>query len=119
MNRRNLTIIQARGIKFTFITNGGTERKEVEGSDGENILDLSKKFDIKIDGPCRGKLACGSCKVDISEKHSKLIPPPSDEERDLLAFIHPGSKQSERLACQLLLKPELEGMIVTVPKKVI
>lgn len=72
-----------------------------------------------VQGVCGGKLSCGTCRVMPEPAWSARLPAVSDAERRLLATLDdyvPG----ERLACQIPVLPELDGMALqlqTVPQK--
>lgn len=68
-----------------------------------------------IEGNCGGVCACATCKVLIDPAWTERIGPAGDEEREMLEF---GSIVPEfaRLACQIIVTPELDGLTVYTPK---
>lgn len=50
---------------------------------------------------------CGTCLIQLSEESFQSMPPPSEEERDLLDAFAPG-KPFARLACQVRVSCDLK-----------
>lgn len=63
--------------------------------------------------------ACsGECEVSISEEWLEKLPPPSEDELYVLktSALRGQVNKHSRLGCQLILQPNLEGMVVAVPE---
>ncbi|CAK9295284.1 unnamed protein product [Gordionus sp. m RMFG-2023] len=68
----------------------------------------------KIEGACEASLACSTCHVYVKQNFYDKLPPPKDEEEDMLdlaAFL----KSNSRLSCQIILDKSLDGLVVTLP----
>eukprot|EP00912_Choanoflagellata_sp_UC4_P000807 UC4_evm5s506 len=92
----------------------GTNIK-VDGREGDNVLYLAHRHEIDLEGACEASLACSTCHVYVDDAHLNVIPEPLEEEEDMLdeaALL----QHNSRLGCQIILKPELEGMVLTLPK---
>jgi len=72
---------------------------------------------LNIYGLCDKQLACTTCKVDITTHFDKL-PQPSEEELDILLTTKNYKPRSSRMACQITIKEELDGMLVKVESDV-
>ncbi len=95
-------------IKVTGL-NGIT--REVEGPEGYRLMEVIRDNDIPIKAECNGCCTCATCHIYIDEKWISKIPPAQDEEKQLLSdsyHLQPNS----RLACQVLLTEELDGVEV-------
>jgi 2Fe-2S ferredoxin len=66
-----------------------------------------------IVGECGGSAMCATCHVYVDEAWFDQLPPPSDDEEDLL-FSTLDKKPTSRLSCQILLSDELDGLRVTL-----
>lgn len=101
-------------IKVTFIEPTGAPRT-LESAPSGDLMHLALANDVAgILGECGGTCGCGTCQVHLDEQWLERIPPAGDDEADMLSlseYLTPAS----RLACQIKLTAELDGMIVRVP----
>ena len=65
-------------------------------------------------GACDGSLACSTCHVILSQEVYDSLPPPEEEELDMLDLAFDLTDTS-RLGCQIKLDKSLEGMVAKVP----
>ncbi len=100
-------------VKMIFIEPGGA-RKEVEAPIGSTILEIAHRNNIDIEGACEGVMACSTCHVIVDpEWHSKL-PPPEEDEEDMLDLAVNLTRTS-RLGCQITVTEALDGLTVRLP----
>ncbi len=92
----------------------GTLDAEVEGAPGERLLDVAWSAKQPLEGACEGAMACSTCHVIVDKADFERLPAASDEEEDLLDLAAHATRTS-RLACQILLTPDLETLSVRVP----
>jgi ferredoxin len=92
----------------------GDDIIEVDALNGETLLTAANRNGIKIFGGCGGAGVCGTCHVTIDLEHSEKLPPASDSEADILDIIL-NAGPSSRLACQVVVSDDLDGVMVTVP----
>jgi ferredoxin len=59
-------------------------------------------------------MACSTCHVIIDSQDFDRLPPASSDEEDMLDLAA-GARRTSRLACQITLTPELEGLCVHIP----
>lgn len=67
-----------------------------------------------IDADCGGMLTCGTCHIRIDDEWQVMLPLPSPAEREILEFTA-GCAGDSRLACQIEVRDELDGMLVHIP----
>ena len=91
------------------------EVHKINGKINDNIMFLLQHNDIEIEGACEASLACCTCHVYVDDDNFDKIPEPLEEEDDMLDLA-PFLKENSRLGCQIILKKELEGMTITLPK---
>ncbi len=100
--------------KITFITADGA-RNEVAAETGETLLETARHADVEIDGACGGSLACSTCHVLVDDAHFSTLPGPREDETDMLDLAF-GRGPTSRLACQVVVTDELDGMAAAVPE---
>jgi 2Fe-2S ferredoxin len=59
-------------------------------------------------------MACATCHVIVRSEWFSLLNPASEGEERLLDVV-PGARETSRLACQIRLRQELDGLIVRLP----
>ena len=66
-------------------------------------------------GACECSLACSTCHVIVEDEDVfDALPEASEEEEDMLDLAF-GLTETSRLGCQVVLKPELDGLVVRLP----
>ena len=102
--------------KITYIDNQENS-KTVEVENGLSVMEGAIQNNIPgIDADCGGSMACATCHVYVEEKWLNKIPKAEEAEVDMIDMAYEPKKNS-RLSCQLIVSDELEGLIVTTPKK--
>ena len=96
-----------------FIDRDGNE-KTVEAPVGDTILQIAHANDIDIEGACEGCMACSTCHIVVDADWYKKLPPPSEDEEDMLDLAY-GVRPTSRLSCQIVLTDALDGLEVTIP----
>ena len=94
-----------------------TDRKgevhTLEGRDGWTIMEILRDAGLPIIAECGGACACATCQVYVDPEWLDKLDPKSDPETDMLDMaiaVEPNS----RLSCQIVCKPELDGIKVTI-----
>ncbi|MBK5911621.1 2Fe-2S ferredoxin [Rhodothalassium salexigens] len=96
-------------VQVTFISPDGAERRTVDAPPGITLLKLAHFEGVDMEGTCGGQMACATCHVILGDAWIDAVPPPSDEELDMLALapdVEPGS----RLGCQIVVTEALDGL---------
>lgn len=99
-------------IRVRFIGADGTVR-EAAGVEGARLLDVAQADGQPLEGTCDGDMACATCHVVVAAADFDRLPPPREEEEDLLDMV-PAAARTSRLACQIRLTAALDGMTVMV-----
>lgn len=105
-------------VKVTFVSSEGT-RREVEVAEGETAREAALYNDVPgIDGDCGGVCACATCHVLVDSDWIDNVGRMMDDtmESDLLQFAE-GTSEYSRLACQIPIKPMLDGLVLHVPEQ--
>jgi 2Fe-2S ferredoxin len=99
--------------RVTFITADGAERA-IDARSGQTLLDIAWDNEIDIEGACGGSMACSTCHLIVDAAFYDRLPPPSEEEEDLLDLAW-GLTPTSRLGCQIVLTDALDGLVVRLP----
>jgi 2Fe-2S ferredoxin len=102
--------------RITYIDAEGTART-VDAEPGSTVMENAVRNGIPgIEAECGGACACATCHVYVAEEWREAVGEPESMEEDMLDFafdVRPGS----RLSCQIRVKPELDGLVVTTPDR--
>ena len=98
-----------------FFRADGTLDKEVEAEAGQRLLDVAWAARQPLEGACEGVMACSTCHVLVDAQDFAKLPPPSEEEEDLLDLAAHATRTS-RLACQIILTDDLKSIDVRIPR---
>ena len=100
----------------TFIDAQGAARI-VAADDGATLMETAVRNAIPgIEAECGGACACATCHVYVDEGWQDRLPPPQSMEEDMLDFAY-DVRPNSRLACQIRIRPELDGLVVTTPER--
>jgi ferredoxin len=83
--------------------------RRVEASIGETLLVALKRAGMPLLAVCGGRAACGTCLISIAPAWLSRLPPQSRVESNLLGAIDEG-EEGDRLACQITLSPDHDGL---------
>ncbi len=98
---------------MTFIERDGT-RREVDAPVGLSVLEIAHKHGVDIEGACEGSLACSTCHVIVDAGWFAQLETPTEDEEDMLDLAF-GLEKTSRLGCQIVMAPELDGLVVKLP----
>ena len=102
--------------KITFVQQDG-ERIETEAQNGATVMETAIMNGIPgIIAECGGACACATCHVHVSEEWKARVGDPSPMEEDMLDFAF-DVRPTSRLSCQIRVTPELDGLVLHVPKE--
>ena len=102
--------------KITYIEHNGKSHV-VDVPNGLSVMEGAVQNNIPgIDADCGGSCACATCHVYVDEKWLKKLQKKEDAEQDMLDMAFEPQKFS-RLACQITIADELDGLVVKMPSK--
>jgi len=100
--------------QVTYIEHDGTAH-QVELEEGLSVMRGAVDNGVPgIDADCGGECACATCHVFVEEPWLAKCGTPSEQEASMLSFaatVQPNS----RLACQITMSAELDGLVVRMP----
>ncbi|TCJ37001.1 2Fe-2S iron-sulfur cluster-binding protein [Parafrankia sp. BMG5.11] len=101
----------------TYVQPDGTARTCVN-FEGMTVMHLAVgNFVDGIDALCGGVRQCGTCHVYLDPAWTDRVGPPSADERDMLEALDGVEvRATSRLACQIHLSEQLDGLVVEIPQ---
>ena len=100
-------------IKVTFISADG-DVQEINGVEGQSLLDIAQAAGQPLEGTCESQMACSTCHVIIDKDWFDKLPR-SGEDVEFMLDLASGARRSSRLSCQIILTPDLNGLVVHIP----
>ena len=102
--------------KITYIAFDGT-RFDVEAEDGSTVMENAIRTGVPgIEAECGGACACATCHVYVADEWSEKVGPPEAMEEDMLDFAY-DVRPTSRLSCQIRVREELDGLVVSIPER--
>lgn len=102
--------------KITFVDHAGTART-IDGEVGSTVMETAMRNNVPgIDAECGGACACATCHVYVDKAWADKVGPAEPMEQDMLDFAS-DVRATSRLCCQIRVKPELDGLVVTTPAR--
>ncbi len=100
--------------KITFIDHDGVA-KSVDAEIGATVMEAALRNEVGgIVAECGGSCTCATCMVHVDEAWSSIVGKPSPEEEDMLDTAY-DVRPNSRLACQIKVTEELDGLVVRTP----
>jgi 2Fe-2S ferredoxin len=100
---RTLVVIDREGV-----------RHEIEGLDGWRVMEIIRDQGLPIKAECGGACACGTCHVYVDAAWMDRLVPPTAEEIERLEEDAFEVEANSRLSCQILMRPDFDGLVVTL-----
>ena len=101
-------------IKFNVIDRKQNQTS-LEVEEGTTIKDaISNNLTPNNYGNCGGDCICGSCQIHLEPGDLGKLIPPNEEEQGTLESMAINPTKNSRLACQIKINKELEGITVTI-----
>lgn len=101
-------------MQITYIQPSGGART-LEAKPGQTIMEVAVHNSVKgIIAECGGACACATCLVNVDAAWLARLPEPATTESETLVFADHVTPAS-RLACQIKMMPELDGIVVHLP----
>jgi 2Fe-2S ferredoxin len=76
-----------------------------------NLMEVLKANEYPVEGTCGGMALCATCHVEVLE--GQVSREPQDQELDMLDTL-PFITDTSRLACQIPVTDDLEGLVIRV-----
>lgn len=102
-------------VSVCFIT-ANNEKVLTQGEPGQRLLEVGQAAGLPLEGTCEGQMACSTCHVIVAREWFDRLVPASENEEDMLDLAA-GVARTSRLACQIELTADLDGLVVRVPEE--
>ena len=103
------------GVLVHFVQSDGTI-VDGEGTPGISLMRLAQQLNVRgIIAECGGAAACSTCHCYVAREWLDRLDPMQRAERGMLRLAIDVDERS-RLACQIPLQAELNGLVVDVPR---
>ncbi|MEK9283209.1 MULTISPECIES: 2Fe-2S iron-sulfur cluster-binding protein [unclassified Bradyrhizobium] len=90
----------------------------IETSDGESAMQAATRHGLDgILAECGGNAMCATCHVYVDESWLARLPAMADDEDALLDGTAAERQPASRLSCQIVITPDLDGLIVRLPER--
>tara|TARA_B100000029_G_scaffold395274_1_gene393036 strand:- start:705 stop:1010 length:306 start_codon:yes stop_codon:yes gene_type:complete len=99
-------------IKIKYLDKSG-KLKIINAKKGDSLLEISKKYNLDLEGACGGEMICSTCHVYIISKHLNILDKQSKEEKEILLLAN-NLKKNSRLACQIKISEKLENLVFKI-----
>ena len=103
----------------------GTQNRafSVEAYEGMSVTDVAKfgtgegadTLGEYLECACSGIMACSTCHVIVDSDWFGRVGAPNEDEQDMIDLAY-GPRPTSRLGCQIVLTPDLDGVILYLPK---
>ena len=101
--------------KVIYIEHSG-ERHEIDLAPGVSVMEGAVKHNVPgIDADCGGACACATCHVYVAKEWMDKVGQPEAMEQSMLDFAE-GVQDTSRLSCQILMREDLDGLVVNLPE---
>lgn len=101
--------------RIIFLEFNGAKH-EIDAENGVSVMQNALNNGVPgILGDCGGTCACATCHGYVEHAFAERIPPAGADERGILEGAL-NVEADSRLTCQIVVGPELEGMVVRLPE---
>jgi 2Fe-2S ferredoxin len=101
--------------KITYVEHSGAEHV-VEAPPGLSVMEAAVRNNVPgIDADCGGAAACATCHVYVDQPWLPKTGARTEMEAAMLEFAEAVAPNS-RLACQVRVSDELDGLVVRLPE---
>jgi ferredoxin, 2Fe-2S len=102
--------------KLTFVAFDGS-RIDVDAVNGSTVMENAIRNSVPgIEAECGGACACATCHVYVDDAWTDAVGKPAAMEEDMLDFAF-DVRPNSRLSCQIKVKDELNGLVVSIPER--
>jgi 2Fe-2S ferredoxin len=102
-------------MQATWILRDGS-RVTRDVPEGTSLMQAAVAHGVPgIVGECGGSLSCATCHVVVDADWSDRAGPPVSFEEDMLDVTEAERTPTSRLSCQIVMRPDLDGIILRVP----
>ncbi len=94
------------------VTDRAGQALQLECAAGERLMDVLAERDL-VEATCGGECSCATCQVYVDDRWLPQLPQQDELELELLDELL-NVRHGSRLACQICMSEELDGLDITV-----
>ena len=95
------------------VTDRDGKQHALDALEGWRVMEIIRDHGLPIKAECGGACCCATCHVYVDQDWVDKIPEKRDDEEDMLDEAI-DVQDNSRLSCQILMREELDGLIVTL-----
>ncbi|MEM7618819.1 MAG: 2Fe-2S iron-sulfur cluster-binding protein [Pseudomonadota bacterium] len=96
-----------------YVTDPEGKEHELDALEGWRVMEIIKDYGLPLKAECGGACCCATCHVYVDEEWQDKLVEMTEEEEDMLDEAI-DVEDNSRLSCQILMKPEFNGLKVTI-----
>jgi ferredoxin, 2Fe-2S len=96
------------------VTDRAGQHHELQVEPGLTLMDPLREIDNGIEALCGGMCSCATCHVFVAPEWYARLPARHGDELELLESTETFRDGESRLACQVRVTDDLEGLVLTV-----
>jgi len=101
-----------------YVTDRAGKEHVLEVENGRSLMDPLREIDDGIEALCGGMCSCATCHVYIDASWTARLDERRDDELDLVEDTECFNEAESRLACQITMSDELDGMrLIVAPEE--
>ena len=102
-------------LKITMTDLDGVVHQFDNVEEGTSLMELGRQHGVAgIMGDCGGACACATCHIYVAQDWFARTGGPDEIEHAMLDMVSDVMEPTSRLGCQVKMRPELDGLEVTV-----
>lgn len=102
----------------TFIADDGIRTLLSDIPDGTSMMHAALLSEVSgIVGECGGSQMCATCHVYVPDEWLAKLAPMQDPENAMLDSAVCERKANSRLSCQIVMSPEIDGIVLHLPQR--
>jgi 2Fe-2S ferredoxin len=114
--RNEITLDGIAMVKITYAEANGVQHT-VDVESGISAMEGAVRNKVPgIDGDCGGQAACATCHVFVDPAWIERIGRADEEVEVPLLELGEGANEYSRLACQIFVTEEMEGLVLSMPE---
>ena len=86
---------------------------DIQAREGDSLMESLREYEWGVPAICGGLCSCGTCHVYLEAVWLDKFMQADSDEQDLLDEFD-NTKDNSRLSCQIQLKPEHEGLSLSI-----
>ena len=97
-----------------FVVDRAGNEHTLEVDNGLSVMEPLRELDDGVEALCGGMCSCATCHVFIESEWFAKLPERQDDELELLEDTECFQEGQSRLACQVEMSDQLDGMRLTI-----